>query len=74
VAYRGVEFYVHLDRLLNPKAEGFYLEVKSRTWSERDARDKAAVITELLALFGASPDDTISDGYVELAARGVAGD
>ena len=70
VAYRGAEFYVHLDRLLNPKAEGFYLEVKSRTWSQRDARDKAAIITELLALFGASPDDTISDGYVELAARG----
>jgi 5-methylthioadenosine/S-adenosylhomocysteine deaminase len=70
VAYRGVEFYVHLDRLLNPKAEGFYLELKSRTWSQRDARDKAAIITELLALFGASPDDAISDGYVELAARG----
>jgi hypothetical protein len=43
--------------------------VKSRTWSRRDARDKAAVITELLALFGATPDDTISDGYVDLAAQ-----
>jgi hypothetical protein len=43
--------------------------VKSRTWSRRDARDKAAVITELLALFGANPDDTISDGYVELVER-----
>jgi 5-methylthioadenosine/S-adenosylhomocysteine deaminase len=72
VAYRGVEFYVHLDRLLNPPADGYFLELKSRTWSQRDARDKAAIITELLALFGASPDDTISDGYVELAARGTA--
>ena len=70
VAFRGVEFYVHLDRLLNPAAEGYFLEVKSRTWSQRDARDKASVITELLALLGASPDATISDGYVELAARG----
>ena len=69
VAYRGVEFYVHLDRLLNPETEGYFLEVKSRTWSRRDARDKAAVITELLALFGASPDDTLSDGYVNLAER-----
>jgi hypothetical protein len=43
--------------------------VKSRTWSRRDAQDKAVVITELLALFGTRPDDTISDGYVELAAR-----
>jgi 5-methylthioadenosine/S-adenosylhomocysteine deaminase len=71
VAYRGVEFYVHLDRLIDPPAEGYYLELKSRTWSQRDARDKAAIITELLALFGASPDETIADGYVDLAARGT---
>jgi 5-methylthioadenosine/S-adenosylhomocysteine deaminase len=66
VAYRGVEFYVHLDRLLNPPHEGYFIEVKSRTWSRLDARDKAAVITELLALFRANPDDTIADGYVDL--------
>jgi 5-methylthioadenosine/S-adenosylhomocysteine deaminase len=67
VAYRGVEFYVHLDRLLNPPTDGYFVEVKSRTWSRRDARDKAAIIAALLALFGASPDDTIADGYVDLA-------
>ena len=69
VAYRGVEFYVHLDRLVNPPADGFFVEVKSRTWSRRDARDKAAIITALLALFGARPDDAISDGYVEMIGR-----
>ena len=68
VAYRGVEFYVHLDRLLRPALEGHFLGVKSRTWSQRDARDKAAIITDLLALFGASADDTFGDGYVALAA------
>jgi 5-methylthioadenosine/S-adenosylhomocysteine deaminase len=68
VAYRGVEFYVHLDRLLEPASDAYFVEVKSRTWSRRDARDKAAIIAELLALFGASPDDTIADGYVDLAA------
>ncbi|HSC28374.1 MAG TPA: amidohydrolase family protein [Vicinamibacterales bacterium] len=70
VAFRGVQFYVHLDRLLNPPAEGWFLEVKSRTWSRRDARDKAGIITELLALFDASPDDTIADGYVDLVQDG----
>ena len=65
--FRGVEFYVHLDRLTNPAADGFFVEVKSRTWSRRDARDKAAVIADFLALLGAKPDDTISDGYVDLA-------
>jgi 5-methylthioadenosine/S-adenosylhomocysteine deaminase len=68
VAYRGVEFYVHLDRLVKPARDGYFIEVKSRTWSRRDARDKAAVITDLFAVLGASPDDTISDGYADLAA------
>ena len=66
VAFRGVEFYVHLDRLLKPPTDGYFVEVKSRTWSRRDARDKAATITALLGLFGARPDDAISDSYVEL--------
>ena len=69
VAYRGVEFYVHLDRLLNPRVEGYFLELKSRTWSQRDARDKAAVISELLTAFGATADETIGPGYIELARR-----
>ena len=68
LVYRGVEFYVHFDRLMNPPGDGYFLEVKSRTWSRRDAEDKAAVIDELLALFGTSPDDTLSDGYVDLVA------
>jgi 5-methylthioadenosine/S-adenosylhomocysteine deaminase len=66
VAFRGVEFYVHLDRLLKPPTDGYFVEVKSRTWSRRDARDKAATITALLGLFGGRPDDAISDSYVEL--------
>jgi 5-methylthioadenosine/S-adenosylhomocysteine deaminase len=70
LAYRGVEFYVHLDRLIKPQSDGYFVEVKSRTWSRRDARDKAAIITALLALFGATPDDTIGDGYVEFSGQG----
>jgi len=68
LVYRGVEFYLHLDRLITPASDGFFIEIKSRTCSRRDAQDKAVVINELLALFGTSPDDTISDGYVKLAA------
>jgi 5-methylthioadenosine/S-adenosylhomocysteine deaminase len=66
VAYRGVQFYVHLDRLLNPPADGYFVEVKSRTWSRRDAQDKAATISELLERLGARQDDTIEEDYVEL--------
>jgi 5-methylthioadenosine/S-adenosylhomocysteine deaminase len=70
LVYKGVEFYVHLDRLLKPASDDYFIEVKSRTWSRRDAEDKAGVINELLALFGTSPDDTITDGYVDLVAGG----
>ena len=69
VVYRGVEFFVNLDELLKPAVEGCYVEIKSRTWSRRDARDKAAVITELLKLFGASPDHTLKEDYVELTGE-----
>lgn len=66
VGYRGVQFYVHLDQLLNPSTAGYFLEVKSRTWSRRDAQDKAAIIVELLERLGARPDHIVADDYVEL--------
>ncbi|MGH2521021.1 MAG: amidohydrolase family protein [Anaerolineales bacterium] len=72
VAYRGVEFFVNLDRLIKPAMDGYYLEIKSRTWSRRDARDKAAIITELLGLFGAAADQIVEADYVDLAT-GVGG-
>ncbi|HUE90097.1 MAG TPA: amidohydrolase, partial [Vicinamibacterales bacterium] len=66
VAYRGVQFYVHLDRLVSPPTDGYFVEVKSRTWSRRDAEDKAAVITPLLERLGARADDIVEADYVEL--------
>src|SRR5262245_1800441 len=65
VAFHGVQFYVHLDRLAKPHI-GDFLELKSRTWSRRDAQDKAAVISELLRLLGTNPDEAIEKDYVEL--------
>ena len=66
VGYRGVQFYVHLDRLLKPATDGCFLEVKSRTWSRRDAQDKAAIIVDLLERLGARSDQTVAEDYVEL--------
>jgi 5-methylthioadenosine/S-adenosylhomocysteine deaminase len=66
IAYKGVEFYVHLDRLIGPRSTGYFLEVKSRTWSRRDAEDKAAIVADLLNLLGGQPDDSLDEGYVGL--------
>ncbi len=68
VVYRGVEFFVNLDRLTKPARDGFYLEIKSRTWSRRDAQDKAAIIAELLSLFGALPEHAVREDYAEWVA------
>ncbi|MNC98395.1 hypothetical protein D3C83_163350 [compost metagenome] len=70
MAYRGVEFFVNLDRLIRPAVDGYWLEIKSRTWSRRDARDKSALIAELLARFGALPDHTVREDYLELVKPG----
>ncbi|MGQ0603734.1 MAG: amidohydrolase family protein [Anaerolineales bacterium] len=65
VVYKGVEFFVNLDQVITPALEGFFVEIKSRTWSRRDAQDKAAIIRELLALF--SPEQVVTEDYAELA-------
>ena len=53
---------VNLDRLDNPDL-GTFVEVKSRTWSQRDAEDKAQLISEVLSIFGANPEDAITEDY-----------
>jgi 5-methylthioadenosine/S-adenosylhomocysteine deaminase len=69
VAYRGAQFWVHVDHLVHPHEGAYFLEVKSRTWSRRDAQDKAALITELLGVLGARPDQTIEEGYVDWSGQ-----
>ena len=45
---------------------GPYLEIKSRTWSRKDADGKAALIGELLALLGVGEGALVMQEYVEL--------
>jgi 5-methylthioadenosine/S-adenosylhomocysteine deaminase len=66
IGYRGAQFYVHVDRLISPQADGHFLELKSRTWSRRDAQDKAAIILDLLERLGSRPEDILDEHYVEL--------
>ena len=46
---------------------GCFLEVKTRTWSERDAEYKAQLIGEMLASLGAVPEDRLREDYSELS-------
>ena len=42
-----------------------YVEIKSRTWSQRDATHKAALIGDILQLLGIADNRLIKDEYVD---------
>lgn len=67
VLYQGTEFYVNLDRVDQPEL-GYFLEVKSRTWSRKDAEHKATLAAELVRFLGGSPEKTITQDYIEMVA------
>jgi 5-methylthioadenosine/S-adenosylhomocysteine deaminase len=65
VLFQGTEFYINLDRVDQPDL-GYFLEVKSRTWSRRDAEHKAYVAADLIQSLGGSPQEAMEQDYVEL--------
>lgn len=65
VLFQGTEFYINLDRVDEPQL-GYFLEVKSRTWSRRDAEHKAIVARELLEFLSGSSQETLTQDYVEI--------
>jgi 5-methylthioadenosine/S-adenosylhomocysteine deaminase len=66
VRYKNEEFFINLDRVETPDL-GYYLEIKSRTWSRRDAEEKADCTSELISLLGGQLENTITLDYVEIA-------
>jgi 5-methylthioadenosine/S-adenosylhomocysteine deaminase len=66
IRYKDVEFFVNLDRVIRPALTGDYLEVKSRTWSRRDAEDKAGLILEILRALGAQGAEPVTRDYPDL--------
>ncbi|MCU0465245.1 MAG: amidohydrolase family protein [Anaerolineae bacterium] len=67
IHYRGVQFYINVDQLLQPNQDQLFVEIKSRTWSARDADFKAAHIQEMLKIMGIEPADVVSSDYLEMA-------
>ena len=65
VLFQGTEFYINLDRVDDPPL-GHYLEVKSRTWSRRDAEHKAIMARNLMVHLGAPAEKTLTQDYLEI--------
>jgi 5-methylthioadenosine/S-adenosylhomocysteine deaminase len=64
IKYKGVDFAVNLDRLIQPPTKGAYLELKARTWSKQDALQKAEMISALLDVLAIDKAGLVQDEYV----------
>lgn len=65
VKYDEEEFFINIDKIIKPDL-GYFLEIKARTWSQNDAREKSRKIVDLIKLLGASPNKSITSDYIEL--------
>jgi 5-methylthioadenosine/S-adenosylhomocysteine deaminase len=65
VHYKDTEFFINIDTISKPSL-GRYVEVKSRTWSRKDAIRKASLAQELLDFLGVSAGETTSSDYIEM--------
>lgn len=69
VRYQGKEFFINIDRLIKPAIEASFLEVKTRTWSRRDAEEKAELILALLDALGLAGAEEVNEEYPDLLAE-----
>jgi 5-methylthioadenosine/S-adenosylhomocysteine deaminase len=68
ITYKDTEFFVNLDEMKEPKL-GYYLEIKSRTWSRRDAERKAQLASELLSVLDASSGEKVTEDYIDIVSE-----
>jgi 5-methylthioadenosine/S-adenosylhomocysteine deaminase len=65
VIFHGMEFFINVDQVTQPDL-GYFLEIKSRTWSRSDAENKAQAAIELISYLGVSTAETVTSDYVEI--------
>ena len=65
VRFMNTEFFIHIDKVTKPEF-GYFLEVKSRTWSRQDAEEKTRLAVQLIQVLGENPKSTTSQDYIEM--------
>jgi 5-methylthioadenosine/S-adenosylhomocysteine deaminase len=68
IVYKGVDLVINLDRITRPAQAGDFLEVKSRTWSSRDAERKAGLIGDLLVDLSLERGSLMQEEYLDYFA------
>jgi 5-methylthioadenosine/S-adenosylhomocysteine deaminase len=67
VHFKGTEFFINIDHMIKPDF-GYFLEVKSRTWSKQDAENKSRLAVDLIAYLDASNAKVITIDYIDITA------
>jgi len=65
VDFKEEEFFINIDHIEKPEL-GLFLEIKARTWSQKDAQEKAEKIVDLLKLLALSDRKIITQDYIQL--------
>ena len=65
IKFEDTEFFVNVDQMMEP-AIGEFVEIKSRTWSRKDAEHKAMRANELLEALGIAGSQTVTKDYIEV--------
>ena len=65
IRYKNTEFFINLDEVKKPLM-GHFLEIKSRTWSRKDAELKAELASELLSLLGVGNAEAVTQDLIEI--------
>jgi 5-methylthioadenosine/S-adenosylhomocysteine deaminase len=69
VRYQGLEFFVNIDEIQKPEIEGYFLEIKSRTWSRKDAERKAELISEILSMLEVGEAEAVTLEYPDYVEK-----
>jgi 5-methylthioadenosine/S-adenosylhomocysteine deaminase len=67
ILYKGVLFFVNIDRVIKPELSDLYIEIKTRTWSKSDAENKSKFIHEMMEILGIDVSKVERKDYLEMA-------
>jgi 5-methylthioadenosine/S-adenosylhomocysteine deaminase len=67
ILYKGVQFFVNIDRVIKPELSDMYIEIKTRTWSKSDAENKSNFINEMMDILGIDDRNVERKDYLEMA-------
>jgi len=65
INFQGTDFAINLDHVSSTIPNSVYLEIKSRTWSAKDALRKADLIAELLDKLEIKTENLLKTEYID---------